>query len=397
MMSDQRKKEDRDWAALLEDIVDMFAGRVDCNVDRANMAMQCQSWRDTVDSLPERIQLPWMLVPYRRSSFMPHNVMMRGLFYCFLSGRAHCMPMPANAYDARFIGSYEGGWVVLAARHNSGYVVVHCPTNHSIPFPRVVLLRGCPVSDEFVLRACAFSCSPSVAANCVVASLVTSFDCSLNHRTLVAFHRFGASAMSSGSVLEAEDIIYYRGSFYCLTMIEDMIRCTPRFSQDDPPDTLVVRKTYLHFAPIHHDEGLVVKARYLVESRGQLLMVVRFKSVTSEDTSMFAFFQMVPDGPGDGVYFVWQRLPATGGRMIFVGHGASRCFEASVYPSCKEGVYYFDDETFNQPAMVAFGFSNGRSYTCHDNGYWPGPEGEIKRSYDWRVPSSYTPPIWFLP
>ncbi|CAL5070766.1 unnamed protein product [Urochloa decumbens] len=297
-MSDQRKKEHRDWAALPEDIVDMFAGRLDCNVDRANMAMQCQSWRDTVGSLPERIQLPWMLVP--------------------------------------------------------------------------------------------------VAANCVVASLVTSFDCSLNHRTLVAFHRFGASAMSSGSVLEAEDIIYYRGSFYCLTMIEDMIRCTPCFSQDDPPDTLVVRKTYLHFAPIHHDEGLVVKARYLVESRGQLLMVVRFKSVTSEDTSMFAFFQMVADGPDDGVYFVWQRLAATGGRMIFVGHGASRCFEASVYPSCKEGVYYLDDETFNQAAMVAFGFSNGRSYSCHDNGYWPGPDGEIKRSYDWRVPSSYTPPIWFL-
>ncbi|CAO1939687.1 unnamed protein product [Urochloa humidicola] len=84
------------------------------------------------------------------------------------------------------------------------------------------------------------------------------------------------------------------------------------------------------------------------------------------------------------------------GRMIFIGRGTSRSYEADIYRSCSEGIYYIDEDTFSQPAMVAFGFTNGRSYSCRDNGFWPGPAGQVKRQYEWRVPSSCTPPIWFL-
>ena len=83
------------------------------------------------------------------------------------------------------------------------------------------------------------------------------------------------------------------------------------------------------------------------------------------------------------------------GRMIFVGRGCSRSYELAHFPGC-QGVYFIDDDTFNQPCMVAFGFGNGRSYNSHDKGCWPGPGGKMKRWYDWRVPSTYTPPMWFL-
>ncbi|CAL4934501.1 unnamed protein product [Urochloa decumbens] len=391
-MGEMRKKlEERDWSGLPPDVASLFAGRLRCNVDRANMQLQCRRWHATVSQLPECTQLPWMLVPSRRS-FLPQNsILSKAQFFCFLSGRSHFFPIPLHAHRARFVGSTEGGWVVVATHHSTGYIMVNFRTERVIRLPESII----PHSDSFVLRACAFSCAPSLAGNCLVASIVSIFDCSLNYTTHVAFSRLGASYLGCASEeVDAEDIIYFGGAFYCLTGLEDLLRFTPHFNRSDPVEDLAVSTTMNHFHPARHDDSFCVKGRYLVESRGELLMVARYKNHSSDDTSSFGLFRMVPDDHRADL-FRWESL-AFEDRLIFVGRGCSRCYESNLYPECREGVYFVDDDTFGQAAMVGYGFSNGRAYSAHDNGFWPGPGSEVIRSFDGRLPSAYSPPIWFL-
>ncbi|CAO2038146.1 unnamed protein product [Urochloa humidicola] len=211
---------------------------------------------------------------------------------------------------------------------------------------------------------------------------------------MICFSRLGASVHGSALEMHFEDVIYFHHSFYCLTKLEDMVLYTPVFDKSSPPDSFLIRKSYLEFDSQSHGAGLFVKGRYLVVSRDELIMVVRYNDLRSTDTCFFALFRAVPPVPSGAGCF-WERLPSLDGRMIFVARGCSRCFEARHYPERHEGVYFLNDETFNQPAMVAFP-EEGRKYQCADNGCWPGERKQVKKWCDWHVPSSYTPPMWFL-
>jgi hypothetical protein len=114
---------------------------------------------------------------------------------------------------------------------------------------------------------------------------------------------------------------------------------------------LNIERKYLHFLLVHHVGNLCVKGWYLVESRGQLLMVVRYSPMLSDQTSSFSLFRM-SSGPVhlSGPYYAWEPVDSLDGRLIFVGKGNSRCFEASEFTQCKPAVYFYDDDAFNMPA-----------------------------------------------
>ncbi|CAL4984284.1 unnamed protein product [Urochloa decumbens] len=386
--------EERDWSELPADLVCKCAGRLQCDQDRMTMQLQCRAWRQAMRMLPRSRQLPWMLVPNRLSGLLPASVIRTAHFFCFLSARAHRMPIPPFVFGARFIGGVEGGWVLMAFGHSSGYSLVHFRSGSMFPIPGSLALPPATTAERVVLRAAAFSCSPSESSSCVVACIVSLFEPDFVSRTLICFSRLGATVHSSALEMQFEDVIYFAGSFYCLTKLQDMVLCKPEFDKSSPADSLRIRKSYLDFESQSHGVGLFVKSRYLVESRDELLMVVRYRDINSSDTSSFALFRAVPQIP-NGTRCTWERLPSLGGRMVFVARGCSRCFEAIEYPGRHEGVYYLDDETFSQPAMVAFA-EDSRKYQCHDNGCWPGHGQQVKKWYDWHVPSSYTPPMWFL-
>ncbi|RLM54248.1 hypothetical protein C2845_PM10G12720 [Panicum miliaceum] len=302
-----------------------FVSLLDCNLDRMNVAAQCTSWRDALGHDMRARQLPWMLVPYRRTCLLHPDVMRRADFFCFLSHSPHKVTMPHNAYGARFIGAYDGCWMFFAFGQRCGV---------------------------------------------------------------------GASSFSCVSEIEAEDVTYFRGFFYVLSKIEDLIVCKAEYQPGSGPDILSIKKQYLHFLPLEHENGLYIKARYIVESRGEILMVVRYTTILSEQTTSFALFRMIPDIE-TGPYLAWEKIHNLDGRMIFVGRGSSRCFETNEFLESHQGVYFHDDDAFNMPTMVAYGY-NGRKYPCHDNGCWPGHGKQMKRWYEWKLPSSYTSPVWLL-
>jgi hypothetical protein len=100
----------RDSSCMPPDLVRSCVEMLDCNVDRMNMRGQCASWLQALGVPLHEQMLPWILVPYRCTTWLNPVVIRRAHFFCFLSQRAHKLQLPAHAYTVRYIGSYEGGW-----------------------------------------------------------------------------------------------------------------------------------------------------------------------------------------------------------------------------------------------------------------------------------------------
>ncbi|RLM58187.1 uncharacterized protein C2845_PM18G03890 [Panicum miliaceum] len=95
--------------------------------------------------------------------------------------------------------------------------------------------------------------------------------------------------------------------------------------------------------------------------------------------------------------FAWSELHALDGRVLFVGHGCSRSYEARQYPpDFKDGIYFLDDGEFYDAAVI-FGIGNGnqRRYPCSDNGKWS--DGHVQRCFPRPDPSDHSAPVWLLP
>ncbi|KAF0922627.1 hypothetical protein E2562_001036 [Oryza meyeriana var. granulata] len=137
-----------------------------------------------------------------------------------------------------------------------------------------------------------------------------------------------------------------------------------------------MRTEVLHFQPRGDDDdgGRLVLARYLVMSRGMLLMVIWLGTPQPLPwpTSAFRVFQredrdvINDDGEVQAEHY-WAKLPALDGRMLFVGRGCSRSYEAAHgYPGM-EGVYFLDDRSFYDP-MIMFRDDAERQYTAATSG-----------------------------
>jgi hypothetical protein len=150
-------EEVRDWSVLPADLVLTCAERLDCNVDRANMSTQCKLWLKALGIRVRARQLPWMLVPYRRSSLLSATAISRAHFFCFLSHIPHKLPLPPLAYTVRYIGSIEGGWFVVAFGQSSGYAMLNLHSGVQVDLPSTILAAPIPSGDPMVLRAAALS------------------------------------------------------------------------------------------------------------------------------------------------------------------------------------------------------------------------------------------------
>lgn len=100
----------RDWSQLPADMVRLCASRLDCNVDPMNMSFQCTAWRAALGRTVRDIQLPWMLIPYRRTCLLQPDILRCAHFFCFLSKRLEWL---------RYLGRQLIHLLALYAQHFS--------------------------------------------------------------------------------------------------------------------------------------------------------------------------------------------------------------------------------------------------------------------------------------
>ncbi|PAN18072.1 hypothetical protein PAHAL_3G175900 [Panicum hallii] len=365
----------RSWADLHDDLFAEIARRLPCLADRVHAAWACRSWRDVVLQDPSPPQLPWLLLPYQSAAALPHGATRRASFFCVLCDRAHRVAVPHFTGRARFFGAYPGGCLFLAYGQSYNHGLINLRTHESIHLPDYghhdgdAITRGGLASQHPMLILAATLSAPPYF--------------SFSGKPHITFWRMGSRLASCTSRLDAaaEDVIYHNGAFHFVTRRGDLLVCTPEFQNEAPVEQLRVRSEY------RITVGLMnAGARYLVECRGELLMVLRDQA-HQEVTSSFRVFRMTPEEQAvdaDGIvlnyaFCSWTELPALDGRMLFVGRGCSTSFEDAHFPGSQEGVYFLDDGSFHAAPMICYG-DGPLQYSCCNDGVWSGAPGRLTMS-----------------
>ncbi|KAK8457595.1 hypothetical protein SEVIR_3G215000v4 [Setaria viridis] len=394
----------RPWADLPTDIVLEIFRRVPCAIDRVNMATACHSWlAELADAPAAPPQLPSLLLP---------SADVTGV-YCYLSGRRDHNKFTALT-GPRHFGSYDGSWSFLAYGQTHGHRLLNIRTGESHAVPDVLEDDHDDQIHSMVILAATLSFPPD-RLNCVAAGIVTyQPDADAPRRRHFAFWRLRGEVASCNVVpdplvghgLELEDVVYHSDSFHFLSQGEDILECTLFLDGDGAVLGVVADLIRFQNAGRSRSYAEFVRARYLVASRGELLMVVRFAPNPHAPTSSFKVFRMLQqqmpkddkeEEDVDEYPRCWSELDTLGGRMLFVGRACSRSYEADQYPGFKDGVYFLDDGCFYDDEMMFRGV-NERQYPCNDIGKWSeGPPPHVDGYFPEQGPSHNSPPAWLLP
>ncbi|BAC03261.1 P0490D09.13 [Oryza sativa (japonica cultivar-group)] len=344
------------WANLIGALVREIATRLPCKFDRVHFAAVCRSWRESLEQLaplPRSPALPFLILPLAEGPAVS----------CILSDYAtHPAVVPDWVRYARYIGAYDDGWVFLSTA---------------------------PPQD--------------VDGRCVFAGIINVGPVPQG-RPMIAFWRIFdpvVPGLFSGPLnprreWDAVDVVHHHGAFHFLTQGEHIIVAKPEFHYWCPVPAMPQVDWEFRCFPSNRRgyNQQHVKARYLVKSREDLLMVVRCSPHPGQPTSAFKVFRMVPSQRARCRQYIWQRVPSLGGRMLFVGRGCSRSYEADHYPAgIAGGIYFFDDGFIQDPVML-----QQPQYSCSDCGKWtesPGPM--VERCFPAQGASNYSPQGWRLP
>ncbi|KAL6651603.1 hypothetical protein ACP70R_010528 [Stipagrostis hirtigluma subsp. patula] len=391
------------WADLPVALILRVAPLFPCLPDRIRMSCLNRHWRAVVkrDEQQEprrepRPELPWLLLP---STTDPS-------FYTTIGDKRFALAtLPPDVRAARFCGSFGGGWLALALSHPPhAHALYNLNSGVRIDLPRLTD-DGHPVT----VRVATFSATPSRPPS--EAYLVGAIIQGSTEPCVAFWQRWMGEWVSSGSPIsgtageELHDIIYYRGGFHVITSTERMVVYVPQRG-DDGQLSAVDTKFYDAPQREDYDEDVRIQSdvggwmdRYLVVSRGELLMVVRYVFQT-EDTQMFRVFRLDIEEPADEDHLPrasWgQFVGILEGRMLFVGHGCSRSFDVADFDEFEDSTIYFYDDRFAiaKPVMgeTRYHLTDSGKFYMDDNmvAVWP------QEDLGFPGASDRAPPIWWL-
>uniref|UniRef100_A0A0D9YFN4 KIB1-4 beta-propeller domain-containing protein n=1 Tax=Oryza glumipatula TaxID=40148 RepID=A0A0D9YFN4_9ORYZ len=325
------------WANLIGALVREIATRLPCKFDRVHFAAVCRSWRESLEQLAP----------------LPRDY------------ATHPAVVPDWVRYARYIGAYDDGWVFLSTAPPQG-------PQHHLLLDTYQFDRHINLPDAFIehhtgallplsIVAAALSFYPDVDGRCVFAGIINVGPVPQG-RPMIAFWRIFdpvVPGLFSGPLnprreWDAVDVVHHHGAFHFLTQGEHIIVAKPEFHYWCPVPAMPQVDWEFRCFPSNRRgyNQQHVKARYLVKSREDLLMVVRCSPHPGQPTSAFKVFRMVPSQRARCRQYIWQRVPSLGGRMLFVGRGCSRSYEADHYPAgIAGGIYFFDDGFIQDPRL----------------------------------------------
>ncbi|KAJ1262746.1 hypothetical protein BS78_09G133600 [Paspalum vaginatum] len=407
------------WKGLPRGALRKVLAHVPCEADRTSVALACRSWmealaplQDKDDPLPLPPQLPWLLLP------LPGGPAFSCLYRGGDASGIHRIRVPDDARSARYFGSYDGRWLFVATTSTrtrymiaDDHVLLNLRTGARCSVPRefrpelFCFRPSQPAASRVMSVLVATLSSAPDGDRCVGAAIVLCAPFDDRSRRQITFWRMGHQlAMPPSDLMaggEPEDVVYHDGAFLFLTAGEHLFVCRPVFGQNgvlqsvDKGLRFIQQHEYREYDQQPH-------VRYLVESRGELLMVVKSSPgwTWSEGrwsrTWTFTVFRMTQRQmlhPGHMLY-AWTMVSALDGRTLFVGHGSSRSYEVADFPGFQDGIYFLDDKNNYNLGRI----NQNEPYTCSDNGKWSRLLPVIDRCFQLdEGTSNYSPPVWLLP
>nr|XP_040244910.1 uncharacterized protein LOC120964363 [Aegilops tauschii subsp. strangulata] len=257
---------------------------------------------------------------------------------------------------------------------------------------------------------------PPDGLNCVGGAIVHYYSDGRAYRR-AAFWRLGRTQpMLTRSPFpflneDYEDIMWHNGAFHLLLSSE----CVNVFvlQLTEHGDGISFENGLIMMVDARHFNNEVIIGRYILVSRGELLLVLRI----SGDSDSFRVFQLKElDTPRGLTTHEWTELEDLDERVLFVGKGSGRSYEKSEFPGFGEGgfLFFLDDEYLNDvPRSVVMngpyrGLITGcwriRKSTRRDiemvDGHW-----KVKVLFDKCIEyvfldqyyARHSPPVWCLP
>ncbi|KAG2625617.1 hypothetical protein PVAP13_3KG217900 [Panicum virgatum] len=372
-------------ACLPKDILIEIARHVRCDAGRIRVLHACHLASADLGAAAPPPQLPWLLHP------LPGGPSFSCL-YCGDGAESviHSVRTPADARFARYFGSYDGRWVFLAGGPVHKLVNILNGKVYLLP-GRVAYPRN--GRDDMAILAATLSSSPD-NEGCVAAAIV-QMDY-LNKPKGIVFWEMtsavGVDPFAPSSIkMDPEDVLFHNSSFYFITSTSEILVWKPDVSQGLlPHDNWSSYRIQYGTDGLHYQQ---IRSRYLVSSRGELLMVMKCGQQKNCRAEYFRVFHVTgldetkpPFAP-----CLCTELKSLDGRMLFLGRGHSRSYETSDFPGFLSGIYFLDDNGSNQIDKA--------SYSCNDNGRWSSGSPPIITNCFQPVQggSDYSSPVWLLP
>ncbi|KAJ4976322.1 hypothetical protein NE237_001428 [Protea cynaroides] len=314
---------------LPEHIMMLILSKLDL-VGLHSFSAVCKSWQSIAIAAMKlrefhlQPQPPWVLL-----SFI--GAYSHIAFYSFSHGKIFRLESPRQAYDAEFLGS-NWGWLIMAGDKAYSFLLnpftrklIELPPQSTLPdYP-------CPLGlilDNRIQKA--ILSSPPVLDDCVIIAIYDD--------RYLAFCKPGEEMWTTFPTyrFDLEDIIFYDGKLYAITK-----QCGLRLVELDPHP----RITNCNIAPpleedIRHPY-MEVMSVHLVESLGELLMVIRYVIYVYSvcfPTSMFKIFKLDEKGRS------WIKVKDLGDQMLFIGTSTGCSLSACDFPGFRRNCIYFTEE-----------------------------------------------------
>ncbi|PWZ12763.1 hypothetical protein Zm00014a_036205 [Zea mays] len=401
------------WGHPPEGVLEHIFSYLPSYADRASCACVCRQWyfyaREKESTTP---LFPCLLRPSISGAS------------CFHLFSRTCTSMP-TVPAARFCGSMEGQWFVVARDQWRGYALLHLASGTQILLPQGLLQEdgdrfnfndlwvGLESTDLIIRAATAFRAPryPDGDEHYFVAAITLG-----EHRAAACLSGNGRWALlepDQGIICpdldkmlvmyeEMEDVIYYSCSgldgFFFLTTEEHLMVFLP----DDDGEGHITGEVLAYLFRGHTmasppEAGHVVAARYLVESEGRLLMVKRFVSPCQgqQSTVSFQVFTLMWDNWNRKVPR-WEKSSPTSapllGKMLFVGRGCSRAIGTG--RTGPAFIYFLDDAVASPYELLTTIIRTEKEYRCSDMGWCRYDQQYIGKDWPQGPPADCSPWIW---
>uniref|UniRef100_A0A8I6X619 KIB1-4 beta-propeller domain-containing protein n=1 Tax=Hordeum vulgare subsp. vulgare TaxID=112509 RepID=A0A8I6X619_HORVV len=404
------------WEDAPDNILLRVAAFLPFRLDRLRMCSVNPHWRRALcgwgQGRPPQLPLlpplapllPWLVFPNTEEPSL----------FCAMDRISYPLRLPRDVRNARFCGSCEGGWFLLALdMRPTQYALYNLYFGHRIPVP-----GGLTIPDDtgagnrpLVLRAATFTSSPTAAGPNGYMIGAIALVCA---KWCAAFWREGLPNWITSESDDLwmsrppQDVKFVGGAFFFITADENIVTYCPTLAGDE--NQFVMRRfdcDMLQRDGYADDlQGNASIARYLVDSRGVLHMVLRYIYNNQGTTRFRVFkFQVLPqlvDGVPPPASATWVSVSELDGQMLFLGRGCSRSIEVEQFLGFDfEGstIYFPDDRFIPNPEPTV---DNRRSYSFIDMGKYSLQQDGQGALQPWppvdRRParSDRAPPTWWL-
>uniref|UniRef100_A0ACD5VG22 Uncharacterized protein n=1 Tax=Avena sativa TaxID=4498 RepID=A0ACD5VG22_AVESA len=358
--------ESAEWGLFDRDLIITAVSSIYCPAQRAHLGCLNKWWKEVMKEVPEipvRL-LPWPIFPSTENP----------CYHSTVGKITYRLNLPEDIKNARFCGSFENWWFVLAwdqPRHH-GDEMRHHELYHLRSNERIILPINAKIGDSIhmvQMKAAVLSAPPRpLGAKYVVAAVLQVEDI---QQPRVGFWQETMKEwiLEPTFDLVVEDLIWHLGNLHVLTANEDVHVLFPEFDEMSAwriDYRVQQRPTYVGDIQLATGRGGSLR-RYLVESDGDLMMVVKvqyinqraeFLQVVSLNTEIEDgvavfdendFFRIHNGDIEDAVAgrASWDEVDYRFGRLFFVGSACSRHFHAK--RNEQACIYFLDDRGIREP------------------------------------------------